>query len=128
MNFKKPDDAGETMTLSKIGQRRQFTIPKTIFEDMKFQEGDFVEVTKIGEDELLLKKKLVVDPKSLQVPVSPPSWNDLPPTVPPPQTREDRLRLLKLLEGDATDDSEDIDVNAIAASRTSKDLTISFDD
>lgn len=116
MNFTKPDNAGETMTLSKIGQRRQVTIPKIIFDEMKFQEGDFVEVTKIGDDELLLKKKLVVDPKSLQVSALPPSWNDLPPTLPPPQTREDRLRLLKLLEGDATDDSEDIDVNAIVNS------------
>ena len=119
MNFTKPDNAGETMTLSKIGQRRQVTIPKIIFDEMKFQEGDFVEVTKVGDDELLLKKKLVVDATRGKAANA---------VLPPGPSYEERMRLLKLLEGNATDDSGDIDVDFIEASRTTKELTISFDE
>lgn len=38
------------------------------------------------------------------------------------------MRLLKLLEANATDDSQDIDLDFIRASHTSKDSTISFDE
>jgi hypothetical protein len=48
--------------------------------------------------------------------------------LPPVPSYEERMRLLELLEGDATDSSQDIDLDFIKASRTSKESSISFDE
>lgn len=38
-------DSAKLTAVSRIGQRRQVVIPKRVFEALKLQEGDFVEVT-----------------------------------------------------------------------------------
>jgi len=106
------------MNLSKISQRRQITIPKDIFEDMNFHEGDYVEIIRANDDELILKRKKIID-------IAKQKTQLVFPQVP---SYEERMRLLKLLEANATDDSQDIDLDFIRASHTSKDSTISFDE
>ena len=46
--------------LSRIGQRRQVVIPKTIFEQLALAEGDFIEVT-AEHGRLAMKPKKLVD-------------------------------------------------------------------
>ena len=46
--------------VSRIGQRRQVVIPKRVFEALKLQEGDFVEVT-VDRGNLRLRPKRLVD-------------------------------------------------------------------
>lgn len=48
--------------------------------------------------------------------------------LPPTPSYEERMRIFQAMQGDATDDSGDIDLEFIKTSRTTKDLTISFDD
>ena len=50
----------ETMSISKVGQRRQVVIPKNICQDLDLKEGDFVEVKK-SEGSILIKPKKLVD-------------------------------------------------------------------
>lgn len=106
------------MMLSKIGQRRQVTIPKAIFDEMRLKEGEYLEVCRLSDDELLLKKKKVVD-MSAEIPRG---------VLPPAPSYEERMRVLESMQENATDDSEDIDLDFIKRSRTSKELTISFDE
>lgn len=47
------------MAASKIGQRRQVVIPKTICEQLELQVGDFVEVDRQGGVVVITPKKLV---------------------------------------------------------------------
>ena len=46
--------------VSRIGQRRQIVIPKQVFEALKLQEGDFVEVT-ADRGMLEMRPKRLVD-------------------------------------------------------------------
>lgn len=48
-------------TISKVGQRRQVVIPKSMLDELGLQEGDFVEVTRTRNGALIRPKK-VVDP------------------------------------------------------------------
>jgi AbrB family looped-hinge helix DNA binding protein len=107
------------MLLTKIGERRQVHIPKTIFEEMHLQPGEFMEVFRQSDDEIVLKKKKIVDMEN-----NPLERGALPPVLP----YEERMKILESMQQNATDDSEDIDLDFIKASRTSKKLTISFDE
>lgn len=106
------------MNLSKISQRRQITIPKDLFKDMNFHEGDYVEIIRASDDELILKRRKIIDVEKQKTQ----------PILPPVPSYEERMRLLKLLEGNATDSSQDIDLDFIKASRIIKDSSISFDE
>ena len=46
--------------VSRIGQRRQVVIPKTVFEALKLQEGDFLEMT-VEDGRLAIHPKRLVD-------------------------------------------------------------------
>jgi AbrB family looped-hinge helix DNA binding protein len=46
--------------VSRIGQRRQVVIPKAVFEALRLQEGDFVEVT-VDRGRLAMRPKRLVD-------------------------------------------------------------------
>jgi len=108
-----------TMLLAKIGERRQVHIPKPIFEEMELKAGEFLEVFRFSNDELVFKKKKIID-----VPNTTIERGALPPVLP----YEERMRILESMQQNATDDSQDIDLDFIKASRTSKELTISFDE
>jgi AbrB family looped-hinge helix DNA binding protein len=45
--------------VSRIGQRRQIVIPKRVFEALKLQPGDFLEVSAEGGRLHMLPKRLV---------------------------------------------------------------------
>ena len=57
----------ETMSISKVGQRRQVVIPKNICQDLDLKEGDFVEVKK-SEGSILIKPKKLVDSDDILIP------------------------------------------------------------
>lgn len=105
------------MSVSKIGQRRQVTIPKDIFTEMGLKAGDFIEVVPFN-DGILIKPKKSVEAETFKVRG----------VLPPAPSHEERMRLMKLLEGNATDDSEDIPIDKIIASRRSKRIHIPLDD
>ena len=46
-------------SVSRLGQRRQVVIPKTIWEELRLKEGDFVEVKRQKRAVLIVPKKLV---------------------------------------------------------------------
>ena len=52
--------ASSTAAVSRIGQRRQVVIPKAVFEALRLQEGDFVEVT-VERGRLAMQPKRLVD-------------------------------------------------------------------
>jgi len=106
------------MTILRIGQRRQIIIPKDIFQQMHLKEGDFVEITRQSDDEIVLKRKKLVD-------VNPKAHIE---SLPPAPSYEERLQLIKLLEGNATDDSEDIPIDKIVAARKSKKISIKLEE
>lgn len=56
----------ETVSISKVGQRRQVVIPKDICEDLGLNEGDFVEVKK-SDGFVLIKPKKIVDADDILV-------------------------------------------------------------
>ena len=106
------------MLLAKMGQRRQVTIPKTVFDEMKLKGGDYFEVCHLNEGELLLRKKTLVDvSRSLTKGV-----------LPPVLAYEERMQLLAEMEREDTDEADDIDTEFIKASRCSKESTITFDE
>lgn len=111
------ESEGATMTVSKIGQRRQVTIPKDLFTEMGLKEGDFIEVMPFNEG-IFIKPKKLVDSKRLEGQAA----------LPPAPSYEERMRLMKLLEGNREDDSEDIPIDEIIASRVSKETHITFDE
>ena len=51
-------NATKSNEVSRIGQRRQVVIPKRVFEALKLQEGDFVEVSVDGKNLRLRPKRL----------------------------------------------------------------------
>lgn len=53
-------DSAQPATISRIGQRRQVVIPKRVFEALRLQEGDFVEVT-VERGRLAMRPKRLVD-------------------------------------------------------------------
>ncbi|MBL8150356.1 MAG: AbrB/MazE/SpoVT family DNA-binding domain-containing protein [Blastocatellia bacterium] len=107
------------MLIAKIGERRQVHIPKAIFDEMHLKAGEYLEVCRLSEDEIVFKKKKIVDLPDATI-----ERGALPPVLP----YEERMRLLESMQENATDDSEDIDLDFIKRSRTSKELTISFDE
>ena len=106
------------MLLVKIGEQHQVYIPKTLFDEMKLKAGEFLEVSRLSDNELVLRKKKTAD-VSREIKRG---------VLPPAPSYEERMRILKSMEGNATDDSEDIDIEHIKASRTRKTLTTSFDE
>ncbi|MGH8588310.1 MAG: AbrB/MazE/SpoVT family DNA-binding domain-containing protein [Gammaproteobacteria bacterium] len=55
------------MSVSKLGQRRQVVIPKTIWEDLGLEVGDFVEVERV-EGTVVIKPKKLVDAEDVLSP------------------------------------------------------------
>ena len=51
--------SSKNSTISKVGQRRQVVIPKSVFDDLGLHEGDFVEVTRTKNGALIKPKKLL---------------------------------------------------------------------
>lgn len=49
------------MSVSKLGQRRQVVIPKDICDELGIVVGDFLEVVKSTENEIVIKPKKLVD-------------------------------------------------------------------
>ena len=100
------------MLLTKIGERRQVHIPKPIFDEMELKAGEFLEVLRLSDDEIVLKKKKIVDvSKETEV-----KRGTLPPVLP----YEERMQILESMYQGATGDSEDIDLDFIKKSRTRK--------
>lgn len=52
---------GQDMSVSKLGQRRQVVIPKDICDELGIVVGDFLEVVKSTENEIVIKPKKLVD-------------------------------------------------------------------
>jgi AbrB family looped-hinge helix DNA binding protein len=50
---------GEAMQLTRISPKRQITILKEVFEKLRLEVGDFLEVEATGEGLLLTPKKLI---------------------------------------------------------------------
>lgn len=55
------------MPISKLGQRRQVVIPKEICDELRLQEGDFVQV-KSRNGAVIIKPKRLVDPDDILTP------------------------------------------------------------
>ena len=55
------------MPIVKIRTNRQVTVPKSIFDDLGLKEGDFVEVSRKGED-IVIKPKRLVDVEDMLSP------------------------------------------------------------
>ena len=51
----------KTVGISRIGQRRQMVIPKSVFDELHLETGDFVEVTGEGSGRFSVKRKKLVD-------------------------------------------------------------------
>jgi len=47
------------MNIVKIRTNRQVTVPKVIFDELGLREGDFVEVSRNGENIVIKPKRLV---------------------------------------------------------------------
>ncbi len=58
------NSASPGAAVSRIGQRRQVVIPKAVFEALRLQEGDFVEVT-VERGRLAMQPKRLVDVSEL---------------------------------------------------------------
>lgn len=54
-----PRQGGAGMPISKLGQRRQVVIPKSICEELGIDIGDFVEVERVKGTVVIKPKKLV---------------------------------------------------------------------
>lgn len=53
------ESRNKSIIVSRIGQRRQIVIPKVIFDELRLQEGDFMEVTAKAGRVSMKPKKLV---------------------------------------------------------------------
>ncbi len=105
------------MALSKITSKRQVVIPEAICRAMGAKTGDFIEFVP-REGEILVRLKKVVDAR--------PGWEEQG-ALPPAPSREERNRLLDALQGDAQDDSGDISIDEIKATRTISTRIVEFD-
>ena len=54
-------------SLSRIGQRRQVVIPKTIFKELGLEEGDFMEIT-TERGRVSMKPKKLIDAADILTP------------------------------------------------------------
>ena len=99
---------GGVAVLSKITHKRQVVIPEEICRAMGANIGDYVEFVR-RNDEIIIKPKKLVDITT---------WHTSGNQTLPAQTQEDRLAMLKALEGNAQDDSGDIPIDLIKAART----------
>lgn len=106
-------------TVSRISSKRQIVIPSEICKTLGAKTGDFVEFVE-REGEVIVKLKKLVDADL-------PTWNNLENQPPPAQTREDRLAMLKALQGNAEDDSDDIPIEQIRSARNTSKRTPRFD-
>lgn len=123
----KSNNKGGSVAFSKLSRKRQLVVPEDICTILGAESGDYIEFVQVS-NEIVIKAKKLVDARSMeQTTTKPVSWNDLKPTVPPVQTKEDRLAMLKALQGNATDDSEDINLAFIESHRTSSDKKVTFD-
>src|SRR5262245_29213229 len=93
------------MPLSKISLKRQVVIPEDICEVIGAEVGDYIEFIR-RDDEIIIKAKKLVD-------ATPAAWGDVHKSVPPPQTKENRLEMIKALSGTGQDDSDDIPIEKI---------------
>lgn len=112
--------------LSKLTSKRQLVIPEDVCKDLGAQAGDYIEFVK-KEDEIIIRAKKLVDARGLEQRVNPLTWDDLKSDVPTPASKQEILDMLKDLQGDAEDDSGDIDVDRIAANRTYSNKIVHFD-
>lgn len=108
---------GGAAVLSKITHKRQVVIPEEICKAMGANVGDYVEFVQ-RNNEIIIKPKKLVDITTLHTPVN---------QTLPVQTKEDRLAMLKALEGNAEDDSSDIPIDLIKAARTTNTRIPNFD-
>ncbi|MBI4739292.1 hypothetical protein HY772_07105 [Candidatus Woesearchaeota archaeon] len=98
-----------------------YSQPETLFEVLKamdLPEGGELEIERV-KDGVLLKPVTTTVDDLFAIPKG---------VLPPAPSYEERMRIFETLQGNATDDSEDIDIDFIVASRTSKETTISFDE
>lgn len=96
------------------------TKPEALYQALKevdVSEGTEFEVEKVSDGVLL--KPVTSTVGKFEIPKG---------VLPPAPSYEERMRIFQAMQGDATDDSGDIDLEFIKASRTTKELTISFDD
>lgn len=105
--------------ISRISSKRQIVIPNEICKTLGAKTGDFVEFVE-REGEVIVKLKKLVDADL-------PTWDNMENQTPPPQTKEDRLAMLKALQGNAEDDSGDIPIEQIKAARNNSNRTPRFD-
>lgn len=98
-----------------------YSQPETFLEVLKtmnLPEGGELEIERV-KDGVLLKPVTTTVDDLFAIPKG---------VLPPAPSYEERMRIFETLQGNATDDSEDIDIDFIIASRTSKETTISFDE
>ena len=98
-----------------------FSQPETFLEVLKtmnLPEGGELEIERV-KDGVLLKPVTANVERLFDIPRG---------VLPPAPSYEERMRIFETLQGDATDDSEDIDIDFIVASRTSKETHITFDE
>jgi len=57
----------EVRAVSRLGQRRQVVIPKSICNELGIRQGDFVEVTR-RKDQVVIRLKKLVDPEDTLTP------------------------------------------------------------
>lgn len=116
------------MSLSKISQKRQVVIPEDIFKEMGANIGDYIEFVKQGNNYVVKLKKLV-DAHPTQQAKQPNfiSWQTMENNLPPAPSKEERNRLLDMLQGNACDDSGDIPIEEIKAARTTSNKVVEFD-
>jgi len=117
------------MSLSKISQKRQVVIPENIFKEMGACVGDYVEFVK-KDNEYVVKLKKLVDARTTQQNKEQNnfiSWQNMTSNLPPAPSKEERNRLLDMLQGDVCDDSGDIPIEEIKAARTTSNKVVDFD-
>lgn len=98
-----------------------YSQPETFLEVLKtmdLPQGGEIEVEQVPDGVLLKPVTTKVE-----------GLFDIPKGIlPPAPSYEERMRIFETLQGNATDDSEDIDIDFIVASRTSKETHITFDE
>ncbi|MBL8193472.1 MAG: AbrB/MazE/SpoVT family DNA-binding domain-containing protein [Blastocatellia bacterium] len=117
------------MSLSKISPKRQVVIPEDVFKEIGAHIGDYVEFVKKDNDYVVKLKRLVDAHSTQQVNQQTNfiSWQSMKNDLPPAPSKEERNRLLDMLQGDAEDDSGDIPIEEIKAARTSSNKVVEFD-
>lgn len=120
------NNKGGNVSLSKLSPKRQLVVPEDICKILGAESGDYIEFVQ-QRNEIVIKAKKLVDARSLEQQAKPLTWDNLKSDVPAPASKQEILNMLKDLQGDAEDDSGDIDIDLIKASRTSSDRIVQFD-